>query len=126
MITGTLGNVAEKKQIRLILDVPEELFIEADEDKLKQIFLNLVSNGINYTLDGGRVKITAQISKDEENVIFQVSDTGIGIPKSDLPRVFERFYRVDKGRSRNSGGTGLGLSIVKHLVELHHGQLAVE
>ncbi|MCM3783200.1 cell wall metabolism sensor histidine kinase WalK [Neobacillus mesonae] len=126
MIEGTLSNAAEKKQIRLLLDVPEELFIEADEDKLKQIFLNLVSNGINYTLEGGRVKITASISKDEENVVFQVSDSGIGIPKNDLPRVFERFYRVDKGRSRNSGGTGLGLSIVKHLVELHHGQLAVE
>lgn len=128
MVTGTLSNVAEKKQIRLLVDVPEELFIEADEDKLKQIFINLISNGINYTLEGGQVKIHASISKEYgvENVVFQVSDTGIGIPKSDLPRIFERFYRVDKGRSRNSGGTGLGLSIVKHLVELHHGTLMVD
>ncbi|WP_160032946.1 two-component system histidine kinase PnpS [Paenibacillus sp. An7] len=128
MVIGTLSNEAEKKQIRLLVDVPNELFMEADEDKLKQIFLNLISNGINYTLEGGQVKIQASIDKNEgeENIVFQISDTGIGIPKADLPRVFERFYRVDKGRSRNSGGTGLGLSIVKHLVELHHGTLMVE
>ncbi|WP_211749790.1 two-component system histidine kinase PnpS [Paenibacillus sp. Marseille-Q4541] len=129
MVTGTLGNAAHKKQIRLLVDVPEELFIEADEDKLKQIFLNLISNGINYTLEGGQVKIQASMISEEEGdeqILFHISDTGIGIPKADLPRVFERFYRVDKGRSRNSGGTGLGLSIVKHLVELHHGTLMVE
>lgn len=103
--------------------------MEADEDKLQQIFLNLLSNGINYTLDGGKVKIkvvTVQRENGTEKVVFTVSDTGIGIPKKDLPRIFERFYRVDKGRSRNSGGTGLGLSIVKHLVDLHHGVLSVE
>lgn len=111
------------------MDIPDELFMEADEDKLQQIFLNLLSNGINYTLDGGKVKIkvlTIQRENDTEKVVFTVSDTGIGIPKKDLPRIFERFYRVDKGRSRNSGGTGLGLSIVKHLVDLHHGILSVE
>lgn len=111
------------------MDIPDELFMEADEDKLQQIFLNLLSNGINYTLDGGKVKIkvlTIQRENDTEKVVFTVSDTGIGIPKKDLPRIFERFYRVDKGRSRNSGGTGLGLSIVKHLVDLHHGTLSVE
>ncbi|MDQ0721531.1 signal transduction histidine kinase [Paenibacillus sp. W4I10] len=117
--------MAEKKQIRLEMHVPEELYIEADEDKMKQIFINLLSNGINYTPDGGRVKLQVTMDNDDE-VVFAVSDTGIGIPKKDLPRIFERFYRVDKGRSRNSGGTGLGLSIVKHLVELHHGKLAVE
>ena len=125
MVLGTLSKVAEKKQIRLEMHVPEELYIEADEDKMKQIFINLLSNGINYTPDGGRVKLQVTMDNDDE-VIFAVSDTGIGIPKKDLPRIFERFYRVDKGRSRNSGGTGLGLSIVKHLVELHHGKLSVE
>ncbi|WP_440118352.1 two-component system histidine kinase PnpS [Paenibacillus sp. QZ-Y1] len=127
MVLGTLSTVAEKKQIRLEMHAPEELYIEADEDKLKQIFINLLSNGINYTPEGGRVKL--QVKMDDQNddeVVFAVSDTGIGIPKKDLPRIFERFYRVDKGRSRNSGGTGLGLSIVKHLVELHHGKLSVE
>jgi two-component system phosphate regulon sensor histidine kinase PhoR len=128
MVLGTLSKVAEKKEIRLEMNVPEELYIEADEDKMKQIFINLLSNGINYTPEGGRVKLQVSVehNEDEEQVVFAVSDTGIGIPKKDLPRIFERFYRVDKGRSRNSGGTGLGLSIVKHLVELHHGQLAVE
>lgn len=129
MLSDTLDKVAEKKRISLHLEVPEELFIEADEDKLKQIFLNLLSNSINYTLEGGsvRLKVTSIPTDDEpEKVIVAVSDTGIGIPKKDVPRIFERFYRVDKGRSRNSGGTGLGLSIVKHLVELHRGTVTVE
>ena len=128
-VLETLSKVAEKKKISLSAEVPEELFIEGDEDKLRQIFMNLLSNAINYTHDGGNVKVSA-VSKQEddgsESVIFRVSDTGMGIPRKDLPRIFERFYRVDKARSRSSGGTGLGLSIVKHLVELHRGAISVE
>lgn len=125
----TMEAVAEKKRISLQAEVPEELYIEADEDKLRQIFMNLLSNAINYSQDGGRVKVVVdyhELSEEEETVSFTVTDTGMGIPKKDLPRIFERFYRVDKARSRISGGTGLGLSIVKHLVELHHGSLSVE
>ncbi|WP_163878513.1 two-component system histidine kinase PnpS [Paenibacillus favisporus] len=125
----TLGTVARKKRITLQTDIPDELFIEADEDKLRQIFINLLSNAISYTQDGGRVELSVRDQQDadgNEQVVFAVSDTGIGIPKKDLPRIFERFYRVDKARSRSSGGTGLGLSIVKHLVELHHGAISVE
>ncbi|MBY9080330.1 HAMP domain-containing protein [Paenibacillus sp. HN-1] len=125
----TLSKVAEKKSISLSMDVPKELFIEADEDKLRQIFLNLLSNAINYTHDGGSVRVTVankQKADGEETVVFSVSDTGMGIPRKDLPRIFERFYRVDKARSRSSGGTGLGLSIVKHLTELHHGTISVD
>jgi two-component system phosphate regulon sensor histidine kinase PhoR len=128
-VLETLSKVAEKKKITLSADVPEELFIEGDEDKLRQIFMNLLSNAINYTQDGGNVRvIVANIQKADgsESVRFTVSDTGMGIPRKDLPRIFERFYRVDKARSRSSGGTGLGLSIVKHLVELHHGSITVE
>lgn len=123
-----LKPAAEKKSIITCLDIPGEMFIEGDEDRLRQIFMNLLSNAISYTMDGGRVKVTAHpIEVDgEEKIRFIVSDTGIGIPKKDLPRIFERFYRVDKARSRSSGGTGLGLSIVKHLVELHHGVIRVE
>ncbi|MFC3798589.1 two-component system histidine kinase PnpS [Cohnella sp. GCM10012308] len=129
-----LGTEAAKKEISLELDAPEELFIEADEDRLGQITLNLLQNGISYTPEGGRVRVKAVIVETEreeggdieEHVRITVSDTGIGIPKKDLPRIFERFYRVDKARSRSSGGTGLGLSIVKHLVELHHGTIRVE
>ncbi|MFD1773145.1 two-component system histidine kinase PnpS [Paenibacillus rhizophilus] len=125
----TMSKVAEKKSISLSAEVPEELFIEGDEDKLRQIFLNLLSNAINYTHEGGSVKVRAvnrQKKDGEETVIFTVTDTGMGIPRKDLPRIFERFYRVDKARSRSSGGTGLGLSIVKHLVELHRGAISVE
>ncbi|WP_138495465.1 two-component system histidine kinase PnpS [Paenibacillus pinistramenti] len=119
---------ADKKSIALVMEVPEGLFIEGDEDRLRQIFMNLLSNAISYTLEGGRVKLTAQMLEDEEGdkIRFVVADTGIGIPKKDLPRIFERFYRVDKARSRSSGGTGLGLSIVKHLVDLNHGNIRVE
>ncbi|GGF86152.1 PAS domain-containing sensor histidine kinase [Paenibacillus albidus] len=125
----TISKVAEKKNISLSATVPAELFIEGDEDKLRQIFLNLLSNAINYTHEGGSVKVTAhnRLKPDgSESVVFTVSDTGMGIPRKDLPRIFERFYRVDKARSRSSGGTGLGLSIVKHLVELHRGSISVE
>ncbi|WP_025691956.1 two-component system histidine kinase PnpS [Paenibacillus zanthoxyli] len=125
----TMSKVAEKKSISLSAEVPEELFIEADEDKLRQIFLNLLSNAINYTHEGGNVKVRAmnrQKKDGTETVVFTVTDTGIGIPRKDLPRIFERFYRVDKARSRSSGGTGLGLSIVKHLMDLHRGVISVE
>lgn len=128
-VLETLSKVAEKKKITLSADVPDELFIEGDEDKLRQIFMNLLSNAINYTQDGGNVRVTVvnNLKPDgTESVRFTVSDTGMGIPRKDLPRIFERFYRVDKARSRSSGGTGLGLSIVKHLVELHHGSITVE
>ncbi|WP_410511961.1 ATP-binding protein [Paenibacillus sp. BR2-3] len=125
----TMSKVAEKKNISLSAKVPEELFMEGDEDKLRQIFMNLLSNAINYTHEGGSVRVSAvnkQNYDGTESVIFTVSDTGMGIPRKDLPRIFERFYRVDKARSRSSGGTGLGLSIVKHLVELHRGVISVQ
>ena len=118
---------AKQKSILLRLNVPDGLFIEADEDLLMQIMINLVTNAINYTPHGGRVVIRAQYADSNlDRILFEVSDTGIGIPKQDQERIFERFYRVDKARSRESGGTGLGLSIVKHLVELHQGIITVE
>ncbi len=128
-IREMLNASAAKKNITLDMQVPEELFMEADEDRLRQIFVNLISNAINYTQDGGQVRLNVRETlsqQGEERIIFDVMDTGMGIPRKDLPRIFERFYRVDKARSRSSGGTGLGLSIVKHLVELHHGQVTVE
>lgn len=129
-ITEMMRTVAEKKKITLEVDVPEELFLEGDEDKLRQIFVNLLSNAVNYTQEGGRVHLIAReksAGDDGEDMIeIVVKDSGIGIPKKDLPRIFERFYRVDKARSRGSGGTGLGLSIVKHLVEQHQGKISVD
>lgn len=127
-IIEMLGTSAAKKHISLKHYIPEHLFMEGDEDRLRQIFVNLLSNAISYTLEGGKVRIDCEITgtPDEEKIAITVNDTGIGIPKKDLPRIFERFYRVDKARSRSSGGTGLGLSIVKHLVELHQGTIRVE
>ncbi|MEW9698330.1 two-component system histidine kinase PnpS [Paenibacillus sp. SI8] len=128
---SVLRKEAEKKHIELSLQVDDDIYIEADEDRLRQIFINLLSNGISYTQEGGKVKVRVEplemnADGDYERLRFVVSDTGIGIPKKDLPRIFERFYRVDKARSRSSGGTGLGLSIVKHLVELHKGSIRVD
>jgi two-component system phosphate regulon sensor histidine kinase PhoR len=126
-----LRTEAIKKRIELSMQVEEDLYLEADEDRLRQILINLLSNGINYTQEGGKVKLLVEplaMNKDGdyERLRIIVSDTGIGIPKKDLPRIFERFYRVDKARSRSSGGTGLGLSIVKHLVEMHKGSIRVD
>jgi len=131
-----LAKEAERKNIRIETEVGDELYVEADEDRLRQIVVNVLSNAINYTPEGGRVRIQVepvasgdgQIAEEDDYdaIRIRISDNGIGIPKKDLPRIFERFYRVDKARSRSSGGTGLGLSIVKHLVELHRGSIAVE
>lgn len=119
-----LESEAKRKNIQLHIDMENGLYVEADEDRLRQIMVNMLSNGINYTPEGGRVTVTIY-SADHDHIRIQITDTGIGIPKKDLSRIFERFYRVDKARSRSSGGTGLGLSIVKHLVELHKGNLSV-
>ncbi|MBH5318496.1 PAS domain S-box protein [Paenibacillus sp. GSMTC-2017] len=120
-----LESEAKLKGIQLDKNIEAGLFVEADEDRLRQIMMNLLSNGINYTPEGGRVSVTVDAS-DMDHIRIQIKDTGIGIPRKDLPRIFERFYRVDKARSRSSGGTGLGLSIVKHLVELHKGTISVD
>ncbi|CAM4259765.1 two-component system phosphate regulon sensor histidine kinase PhoR [Paenibacillus endophyticus] len=119
-----LESEAARKRIELSVNVEPGLYVEADEDRLRQIIMNLLSNGINYTPEGGRVAMMVEGIGDDY-IRIQISDSGIGIPKKDLPRIFERFYRVDKARSRSSGGTGLGLSIVKHLVELHKGTISV-
>ena len=94
-----------------------------DPDRLKQLLLNLVSNGLKYTPAGGSVTIS--MTRDERTVEIAVSDTGIGIPEEDLPHIFDRFYRVDKARSRAQGGTGLGLSIAKWIADAHGGRLTV-
>ncbi len=118
-----LENKADGKEIELSFQHPEQSFVEVDPYRLKQVIINLVSNALAYTPQNGFVNVILENSIDEVKII--VEDNGIGIEPEELPRIFERFYRVDKARSRNSGGTGLGLAIVKHLVEAHKGTIRV-
>ena len=118
---------AESKSQILDLDLSQlnpATLVLADEEAVRQILDNLIDNAIKYTPEQGTVRVTCQATAD--GVSIEVADSGIGIPRDDLPRVFERFYRVDKARSRELGGTGLGLSIVKHLVQSIGGQITVE
>jgi two-component system phosphate regulon sensor histidine kinase PhoR len=113
-------------RVGLIADVqPADLAVHADHDRLAQILINLVDNAVKYTPEGGWVTVRAR-GIESGRVEVRVRDTGIGIPAADLPRITERFYRVDKARSRELGGTGLGLAIVKHLVLAHGGELAID
>ncbi len=115
---------ANKKDIDLILETQNNLSPKINPDLLEQAFVNLVDNAIKYTDKKGEVLIQAKLLSNEIEV--SVKDSGSGIPKQHLPRIFERFYRVDKARSREQGGTGLGLSIVKHITQVHGGRVKVE
>lgn len=120
-----LEGKAKEKEIELILNRPQkDLFLFADASRVKQVFINLINNAIAYTPAGGEVKVN--VEEVGEEIVIVVSDTGVGMEQEEIPRIFERFYRVDKARSRNSGGTGLGLAIVKHIVEAHHGTISVK
>ncbi len=116
---------AAKQDVKLVNQVPPDLWVQADRDRLSQILVNLLDNAVKYTPKGGTVSFLAA-KADANQVRIAVRDTGQGIPPNDLPRITERFYRVDKARSRVEGGTGLGLAIVKHLVQLHGGTLHIE
>ena len=144
----SVGHAAEKKGISISLDIPTVLKVRCDRKLIEQAVINLLDNAIKYTPEDGNIRISILLNEDEtqigkgsmsyspgledrleadldgveepvNKVAVEVTDTGIGIPLEDLPRVFERFYRVDKARSRQMGGTGLGLSIVRHIVEAH-------
>lgn len=124
-VVEQLEEKAQKKEIRIKLQDPgQKLMVYADGQRISQVITNLVSNGINYTPDGGEVSVYFDIGK--KNITTYVKDTGEGIPKEHLHRIFERFYRVDKSRSREKGGTGLGLAIVKHILEGHNTKADVE
>lgn len=118
-----LEEKAKAKKLTIEYEGPGQLTIEANGAQLNQVFINLIDNAINYTAEG---RVEASLAQEGAEVVIAVRDTGVGIPSEHLPRIFERFYRVDKGRSRATGGTGLGLSIVKHIVEAHGGTVRVE
>ena len=121
----TTQRPAAEKNLRISVNLQDSLpDIAADRRRLAEVLQNLLDNAIQYTPPGGQIMVAASANGNE--VTFTVTDTGIGIPKADQPRIFERFYRVDVARSREVGGTGLGLSIAKHLVEAHGGRIWVD
>ena len=118
-----LTSVAELGDVELSLDAGRGALVKGDEQQLGLMVRNLIDNAIRYTPSGGQVSV--RVAHDDVDVTLEIEDTGIGIPLQAQARVFERFFRVDQDRARNSGGTGLGLSIVKHVAELHGGHVAV-
>lgn len=123
--TKMLEGRAEAKNIKLKFPQSNEIIqIQGDRSRLTQVFLNLITNAVIYTPNDGEINV--YVVEKKKKIEVRIQDTGIGINPAEIPRIFERFYRVDKARSRNSGGTGLGLAIVKHLVELHRGTIHVE
>ena len=121
-----VGNSDEnEKQFKIVRQIPlQPIWMEIDTDKMGQVIDNLMNNTIKYSPAGG--KITVSLEQTNTQVVLRITDEGLGIPKKDLPKIFDRFYRVDKARSRDKGGNGLGLSIARRLIEGYHGRLVVE
>ena len=122
-VRQSLQPAVDQRRLTVTAQIPPGLAVRADPDRVRQVLLNLLDNAIKYNTEGGSVTLSAMC--EDAWVRIQVADTGIGIAESDAPRIFERFYRVEKSRARQLGGTGLGLAIVKHIVESHGGQVAV-
>lgn len=124
-VVRNMQPVAEKKQIEIQDNVPEGIVCHGDEQKIKQLILILVDNAVKYTPENGCIKVSAQILKNKK-IRFSVADNGIGLNEEDKAKIFERFYRVDKARSRAMGGSGLGLAIAKDIIDGHKGFIYVE
>jgi two-component system phosphate regulon sensor histidine kinase PhoR len=116
------------RDVHLHMELDEQaVAMPADAEQLAQVLRNLLENAVRHGRQGGDVRVAARrVEGNRPGVVLEVSDDGPGIPRQHIPRLTERFYRVDKGRSRNAGGTGLGLAIVKHIVNRHRGQLVIE
>ncbi|HET7478449.1 MAG TPA: ATP-binding protein [Rubrobacteraceae bacterium] len=126
-VLARMRRVARRKEITLLwkrFGKAAQYTVRGDETQLTSMFTNLVDNAIKYTPPGGRVEVTGGMNDRE--IVISIRDTGIGIPEGNLSRIFERFYRVDKARSKATGGTGLGLSIVRHVAQNHGGRVTVE
>ena len=124
-ITLSFGYALDTKRHMLSIDQQGDDFkIKADKDKIEQVIVNLIDNAVKYTNEGGQINI--YILDQQNDITVTIRDNGIGIPKEDVDRVFERFYRVDKARSRELGGTGLGLGIAKHIILAHNGEISIE
>jgi two-component system phosphate regulon sensor histidine kinase PhoR len=127
-VAESLQYKSQKEEVDVVVaDFDKNIMISADRNQIKQVLINLVENGIKYNKAGGRVEVGIKnYTKDTSRILVYVADNGIGIDPKDLKRVTERFFRVDKSRSREKGGTGLGLSIVKHIIEAHGEKLYIE
>lgn len=126
-VIESLDVEARKKKITLSIVHNERIkriYVMADKDRIRQVFVNLIANSIRYGKEGGKTEVYFNVSSNK--IKISIADNGIGISKEHLPRIFERFYRVDKSRSREGGGTGLGLAIVKHILEAHNQPIEVE
>ena len=119
-----LRPLADERQVRIRCDLADGCVVMATVDDMFHIIFNLIENAIKYNVLHGQVDVTTRRVGDQ--VMLSVADTGVGIPEADMPRIFERFYRVDKARSRAAGGTGLGLSIVRDAVKRHGGEITVQ
>ena len=122
-IVGSLKPQAAAGQVFIHIDC-QPLMIRANAQHMRELFTNLIGNAVKYNRPGGQVWVN--VREADHQMVARVRDNGVGIPEDSLDRIFERFYRVDKGRSRKQGGTGLGLSIVKHIVGYYHGTIRVE
>lgn len=123
-IIKQLRPLADKKNIKLYFDETEHATIKIDNHKIHQSLINIIGNGIKYTPEGGEVTVKMYRSKDD--VVIEIKDTGIGIPEKDQVNIFDRFYRVDEARARDTGGNGLGLSIAQQIIYLHQGEISLE
>ena len=124
-VTRNMQMMAEKKNITIAENIPDGISYAGDEQKIKQLILIFVDNAIKYTQENGHIDVALALERNNK-VIFSVRDNGIGIAKEDQEKIFGRFYRVDKARSREMGGNGLGLAIAKDIIEVHHGQIYIE
>jgi two-component system phosphate regulon sensor histidine kinase PhoR len=123
--TERLRPFAERQGLRLALELPDHVTpVRGDEDRLGQVLINLLHNAVKFSPNGG--EIVVGVREGDGEVVVWVRDPGIGVPRADLARIFERFYKVDRARVRGRGGTGLGLSIARHVVEMHGGRIWVE
>ncbi len=121
---NTFEAVAQTKNVIFICDFSEEIIIHADAQKITQLFRILIDNSLKYMGRAGEIRISAAKEKNKVKILYR--DNGYGIPSKDVPQIFNRFYRVNKARSRQNGGSGLGLSIAKSIVDAHHGQIEVQ
>jgi two-component system phosphate regulon sensor histidine kinase PhoR len=123
-VAGGNGDLSEERRVRLRTEVQPRVSVRGDRAQLGLLLSNLLDNALRHTHPKGTVRV--RVDAAESRAVLQVIDTGEGIPATELPRVFERFYRVDKARARQTGGTGLGLAIVRHVAEAHGGTVGVE